>query len=85
MALFERLAARVEQRARAVADQRLNIAEATLVGIPDVVVRREGEELVISGRGLMRRWLGDARMRLALWPPSTSFAGPPPRAGEDCR
>ena len=67
MALFERLTARVEAKAQKAAERMLRAAETGLAEFPDIIFHREGEELVISGRGLMRRWLGEARFRFAMW------------------
>lgn len=67
MRLFERMATRVEVRAKAAAQRVLDVAETAIAEFPDIMVRREGDALVISGRGLMRRWLGDVRLRFAFW------------------
>ena len=67
MALFEKMTAHIEKRARSLAERALRAAEATLAEFPDIMLHREGEELVISGRGLMRRWLSDARLRFVFW------------------
>ncbi len=53
------LARLVEARA---ARRRGQVAEAMLAaGVEDV--RVEGEAVMLSGRGLMRRWLGDLDLR----------------------
>lgn len=67
MALFERLIERVVSRAKAAADQALEAVETVVAELPDIMLRREGDRLVISGRGLMRRWIGDVRLRFAFW------------------
>jgi hypothetical protein len=67
MALFDGLTQRVEQRAREIAEQTRHLAETVFAGFPDILLRREGDDIVISGRGLMRRWIGDVRLRFALW------------------
>jgi hypothetical protein len=63
MALFDGLAkwaeAEVEHRCRRV--------EASWAGVPGITISREGGRLVLSGNGLMRRWLGDVRLRFARW------------------
>ena len=63
MALFDRLTARAEEIAER---GRLRVA-AAWTDIPGVTISREGERLVLAGRGLMRRWLGDIRLRFARW------------------
>ena len=67
MALFEHLAKRVEGRARAAVDGMTNMVETVIAEFPDVLLHREGDQLVISGRGLARRWLTDVRLRFVLW------------------
>ena len=67
MALFDGLTERVEQRARGVAERTLRLAEAEIAEFPEIMMRRDGDVIVISGRGLMRRWLGDVRLRFAVW------------------
>ena len=67
MALFDRMADRVGQRAQLIARRTLDLAEAAIAEFPDVMLRREENELVISGRGLVRRWMSDVRLRFALW------------------
>ena len=67
MALFDGLTKRVEQRARDFADRTIAMVEAAAAEFPDVTLHREGDELVIAGRGLTRRWFGDVRLRLAWW------------------
>lgn len=67
MALFDRWASRVEQRSKEIAQGVSRMAETALAEFPDIQVHREGDELLISGRGLVRRWLGDVRLRFAFW------------------
>lgn len=67
MALFDGLAARVERRARNIVEQTMHLAEAALAEVPGIMLHREGDRLIISGSGLMRRWLGDGRLRFAPW------------------
>ncbi len=81
MALLERLLARAE----AAAEQQRRRVEAAWAAVPGIKISREEDRLVITGRGLVTRWLGDVRLRFATWGASTSSAGPPPRAGEDLR
>lgn len=66
MALFDDLRDEVEKRAQAVAERTRDAVEAAWAQFPDIMVRREGDTIVLSGRGLMRRWLGDARLRFSL-------------------
>ena len=67
MALFDGLARRMADRARELADDALDRAEALCSQFPDVRLRREGDTLVIEAMGLMRRWMSDVRLRFALW------------------
>ena len=85
MALLDRLVERVEAKAREAAEVARRKVEAAFVQFPDVRLRRDGDSIVIEAMGLARRLLSDVRLRFALWAPSTSFAGPPTRAGEDLR
>jgi len=64
--MFERLARRVVERAEAVVDATLQAVEVAIAEFPDVMVEREGEAIVIRGRGLLRRWLDDGRLRFSL-------------------
>lgn len=65
MALFDDLTQRIETRARADAERMRRAMEAAWEQVPGVVVRREGDALFLSGRGLVSRWLSDARLRFA--------------------
>ena len=67
MALFDAIVSRVDELAERAAARAIRWAEAAWAEFPDISLSREGNELVISGRGLMRRWLNDARMRLDFW------------------
>ena len=67
MALFNGLASRVEQRSKEIAERLSRLAEIALAEFPDISLHREGDELVLSGRGLVRRWLSDVRLRFAFW------------------
>ena len=67
MALFDGLARRMADRARELADDALDRAEALYSQFPDVRLRREDDTLVIEAMGLMRRWMSDVRLRFALW------------------
>jgi hypothetical protein len=67
MALFDGWASRVEQRSKEIAHHMSRMAETALTEFPDIILHREGDELVISGRGLMRRWQSDVRLRFAFW------------------
>lgn len=64
MALLDELGARVERHARTAAGEAISLVETALIDVPGIKVEREGDELAISGRGLMRRWLSDTRLRL---------------------
>jgi hypothetical protein len=63
MTLLERMA----QRAEAVAERRRQAVEAAWSGISGVAIRREEGRLILSGRGLIRRWLGEFGLRFARW------------------
>jgi hypothetical protein len=67
MALFDKLTKRVETRAKAALDRGLGAVETAAAEFPDIMLHREGDQLVISGRGLLRRWLTDVRLRFAIW------------------
>jgi hypothetical protein len=67
MALLDGWASRVEQRSMEIAHRMSRMAEVALAEFPDISLHREGDELVLSGRGLMRRWLSDIRLRFAFW------------------
>jgi hypothetical protein len=56
----------VKERAEAVARAALDAVEVAARELPDVMVEREGDAIVIRGRGLLRRWLDDARLRFSL-------------------
>ena len=64
--MFERLSERVKERAEAVARAALDAVEVAARELPDVMVERDGDAIVIRGRGLLRRWLDDARLRFSL-------------------
>jgi hypothetical protein len=64
--MFERLAKRVVEKAGAVAEAALDAVEVAAAEFPDVMVERERDTIVIRGRGLLRRWLDDARLRFSL-------------------
>jgi hypothetical protein len=64
--MFEKMIKRVAARASAAAEEVLRAAEVTVAEFPDVMIEREGDAIVISGRGLLRRWLGDGRLRFGL-------------------
>lgn len=66
MALLDGLKAQVEARARVLAAQVADGVAAALREFPDVEISREGNALVLRGRGLMRRFLTEARFRFAL-------------------
>ena len=64
--MFEAMTKRVAARASAAAEDVLRAAEVAAAEFPDVMVEREGDAIVLSGRGLLRRWLGDGRLRFGL-------------------
>lgn len=66
MALFGRLVERIEQRASTTVSHALDAVEAAVAEFPGINVRRDDDRLIVSGRGLVRRWLDDARVRFAL-------------------
>ena len=63
--MFERLMARAVKRVEVQRVQRISslAARAAEDVPPDVRVETEEEGVVLTGRGLRRRWLGDARLR----------------------
>jgi len=67
MALFEKLASRVEQRARDAATVMIDRASAAYSAVPGVQSTRDRDELVVEGKRLARRWLTDARIRFGYW------------------
>jgi hypothetical protein len=67
MALFDGLTGRVERRAKSMVEQARQRAEVAYAEFPDLMLSRDGDEIVISGRGLLRRWVSDVRLRFALW------------------
>jgi nucleotide-binding universal stress UspA family protein len=64
--MFEKLVKRVAARAGAASDEVLRAIDVAAAEFPDVMVEREGDAIVISGRGLLRRWLGEGRLRFGL-------------------
>lgn len=66
MALLDMLAERAGRHAGLVADRSLSLAQTAWAEVPSIKCRRDGDELIISGRGLMRRWLSDLRLRFLL-------------------
>lgn len=63
MALFDGLA----KWAEAEVEHRRKRVEASWAGVPGITISREDGRLVLSGKGIMRRWLGDVRLRFARW------------------
>ena len=47
----------------AAADRRRAVVLAEARAVPGVSVRQEGEDVVIEGRDLLRRWVEDVRLR----------------------
>ena len=64
--MFERLAKRVAEKAEATAGAALQAVEVAVAEFPDVMVEREGDAIIIRGRGLLQRWLDDGRLRFSL-------------------
>ena len=65
MSMSERLMARGE---RAVEERRARLVAAVMHDVEDVrgvAVEVERDGIVLSGRGLRRRWLSDPRLRFA--------------------
>ena len=53
-------------RARAAVERRMVAIEADWhAALPGAAVVRSGDEVSVTGVGLLRRWLGDARLRFA--------------------
>lgn len=67
MAVLDKLKARVEAQAREIARQAVDGVAAAVREFPDIELSREGDALVVRGRGLMRRFLTEARLRFAPW------------------
>nr|WP_294849842.1 hypothetical protein [uncultured Sphingomonas sp.] len=66
MAVLDKVKAQVEAAARAAAAKAVDGIAAAVAEFPDIEIARAGDTLVLRGRGLMRRWLGDVRLRFAL-------------------
>jgi hypothetical protein len=62
-ALFERLQARAERAVAVEALRRIDALAADAREFKGVDVEAGSTRLTLSGRGLMRRWLGDAALR----------------------
>lgn len=65
--MFERLALRVEAKARDAVETAQRHVEDALAQLPGLRIRRDRGMLVIEAMGLVRRWLTDIRLRFALW------------------
>lgn len=63
MALFDKLSSRAEAHTTSAVERIGDAVEHVAAGFPDISLHREGDVLMLSGRGLMRRWLGDVRLR----------------------
>lgn len=61
------LADRMATRAKEVAERHRQRVGAAWAAIPGVAVGREGDRLIVQGRGLVRRWLRDVTLRFARW------------------
>lgn len=66
MRMFDSLLKRTEQRAAGLVAEALARAERAVAEFQGIKVRREADRIVLSGRGLMRRWLDDVRLRFAV-------------------
>lgn len=64
--MMERWVARAESAATARAGEILDAVEDELGEVRGIAVERDGDTVRVSGRGLMRRWLADPRLRFAL-------------------
>ena len=67
MALFEKLAKRAEARALETARTARDQAEAAFVRLPGAKLQREGDAVIVEGKGLVRRWLNDPGLRFINW------------------
>ena len=67
--MFERWSERVAARARELAEDAAARIAAAYDMVPGVRAVRDGDRVVIEGRGLARRMLSDARLRFApgIW------------------
>lgn len=63
IAPVDRLTKRADEAA-AHLRQRVEVAWAA---VPGINISSEGDRVILSGRGLMRRWLEDLRLRFARW------------------
>lgn len=61
--MFERLSERVGKRMQAMTVEELRLIEAMFDEVPGVRATRDGDRVVVEGRGLGRRMLNDARLR----------------------
>lgn len=60
----------MERRAIAAARRKAEALVGRLIAVvrdAGFTVEREGERIIVSGRGLARQWIEDARLRFALW------------------
>ena len=61
--MFERLSEAVRARADGVAGEKLRRIAAVFDAVPGVRAVRDGDRVVIAGRGLARRMIEDVRLR----------------------
>lgn len=61
--MFERLNARVAAWVRTLADEQSRRIATMFGEVPGVRATRDGDRVVVEGRGLGRRMLNDARLR----------------------
>ena len=61
--MFERLSEAVRARADGVAGEKLRQIAAVFDAVPGVRAVRDGDRVVIAGRGLARRMIEDVRLR----------------------
>lgn len=64
--MFEQAVAQAAARAETVAGQAIERVAATVRAFPDVEVTIEDRSVVVRGRGLLKRWLGDGTLRFGL-------------------
>ena len=66
MAMFDRLVQRASARGESIARDMLSRAGAAYSEVPGVTAVPNGAGLILEGKGLVKRWLRDPRLRFAL-------------------
>ena len=61
--MFDRLSDAVRARAEGVAGEKLRRIAAVFNAVPGVRAVRDGDRVVVEGRGLARRMIEDVRLR----------------------